>query len=82
MKINVTLKHISEGKPNCAPWCPIALAIQEATGLPGSVGCTIYFVDNRAYMSSPEMKQFVDRFDRGLPVEPFTFEVPIAVATN
>lgn len=83
MKITVTKKHIDAGIRNDCERCPIALAILES--VPDSASPTVdhseisFLKDNRftlVHSDTPRSaEEFIERFDNGLPVQPFTFEI-------
>lgn len=80
--INVTAEHIANGRRRKCGACPVALALNEATGLSWSVH------DSYATVPSHEMLwdlpdvvcTFVLKFDERRPVEPFAFELPVKFA--
>ena len=89
--VNVTQKHISEGRPCACIDCPVALAILDA--MPDVTGVEVLWdVDGYSVVAELEMRDetrkvvtlpaeaeaFVTALDDGDPVEPFTFtmEVP------
>ena len=84
VEISVTADHIDRGTQCCTTRCPVALAIRD-TLHPLSVDVQddlIHFgVSGGKYVfvhTPEEAGYFVDEFDDGLPVQPFTFilEVP------
>ncbi len=87
MKIHVTQKHIDEGMREHCGNNPIAKAIKEATKsdevFVGHYGIG-YGKRERGYfkhvipITPPAIREFMDRFDEGLPVAPFTFELEAA----
>lgn len=92
MKIRVTRKHIDLGVPCSMSRCPIALAIKEKTGSwrvrveHGSVkflkpGESIRFDDLGYVVGSvliaSKATEFIDKFDLGRDVKPFTFNLDI-----
>lgn len=81
MKIEVTAEDIARGKRGNACHCPIALAAERAgmrhvkvdldsIGEKFTGGCW-----GRWSYLPVDACEFVDRFDKGLPVEPFAFEI-------
>lgn len=80
MTIKVTQEHIrtgAKGSPGC---CPIAKAVREA--LPGKAVSVIAVI--KVYSGgflkfwaplTESVRTFIDAFDEGLPVEPFSFEL-------
>ena len=87
MIINVTQEHINQGWRKSCRRCPVALAIQEVIrDKVIIVSQRIYiYKDKEAYdLSKWELileypaivKTFIDTFDDGGLVEPFSFEIP------
>lgn len=83
--ITVTQEDILNGEAGTNQPCPIALAVKRA--LPGyavDVGTTyitLWTVDSSVYRSSRvvlllECRAFIDRFDAGRSVAPFSFRLP------
>jgi len=82
MKIHVTEKHIKKGVIS-DPWnCPIAIAIQKATGIEPTVTSEWYILDSVKFpvpkkvskLPMPKkVSKFIDDFDQGKPVKPFNF---------
>lgn len=86
LEITVTADHIARGARCTSDACPVALAIKE-TLHPLSVDVQVEVINfgvpggKFAPVVPPdEVACFVDEFDDGLPVQPFTFtlEVPDA----
>jgi hypothetical protein len=78
--IKVRQRHINAGEPTLMHKCPIALAIQEATGLQSDVvgveGEDILI--NGVHYSSPRsVTDFIDAFDNERVVFFFEFELPL-----
>lgn len=79
VEVRVTAEHIAHGTAHDCEQCPIALAITSM--YPGSTGVGVYsggvFIDYPGtYLLLPlteDAREFVERFDLGLPVKPFTF---------
>ena len=77
MKVQVTNKHITKGKPGRIHSCPIALAIREqcAKGKAVSVtGCEVS-IGNKIYELPTRANEFIMMFDTGEKVKPFTFNL-------
>lgn len=74
--IFVNQTHIDHGRPGTCTLCPIALAIQEATGIQ-QVGVNIVEVriDGKYFDLPREVTEFINQFDAGGSVEPFEFEL-------
>lgn len=75
MKIKVEQHHIDRGIRHAANLCPVALAIEEEL----SLSCRAYSIIEiglKYHTITPiEVLSFMRRFDCGLPVEPFEFEI-------
>ena len=83
MKVTITQQHIDQGERGSADACALALALQEATGYPHTVGYSGYWVattaENKKTLSK-EAQAFVRQFDgtHGYPnsnAEPCEIEV-------
>jgi hypothetical protein len=82
MKITVTEQHIEQGKQASQCFCPVALAIREATGIDQLCVLSIGVIFKTGSVNLPEeASNFVLDFDAGQAVEPFEFELPIEVQT-
>ncbi len=85
MTIHVTQAHIDAGKRGYCTRCPIALALQAATGVIWRVTiCRIIGPNTnllrREIIETPEsVAAFISRFDVEWTVQPFSFEVDIPV---
>lgn len=78
--IKVTAEHISRGFKQDSESCPIAMAARDSfLSREVFVGRSIMCVDGYTYDMPPEASRFVRSFDKGLPVEPFEFEVERSV---
>ena len=82
MIIDVTAIDIAVGRQKDCQLCPIALAAMRATNRKNiQVGlCTMWAgkygkPGYHSWTLSDEAQDFILRFDHGLPVEPFQFEV-------
>lgn len=75
MQIAVLAEHIEQGvKANCYK-CPIAQAISWAMGREAAVTPYSIYVGGVHYDLPEEAREFVQLFDEGCVVEPFTFEI-------
>lgn len=76
MTITVTQEHIKVGVPFSKWGCAVALAAYQRLG-PCYVGETaiVLLKDNQVFHLPPVAQLWIQRFDRGLPVEPFSFDV-------
>lgn len=82
MKIEVRQEHIEKGKPAFAQYCALALAFEEALGLPPeSVAVCNGRVQIPGCSSNYELPTqadiFYHDFDNYREVKPFTFEMDI-----
>lgn len=84
MLIHVTQKHVDAGKANDCWRCPVALALSDVLMEPWKPivsGWGVTFVDTVLVVSREvkefplELHCFIDNFDDGIPVEPFSFEI-------
>lgn len=76
MKITVTAKHIKNGKPQDSSSCPIGLALREQfLNEEIYVGISTVDVGSKFFGLSTRARSFVRKFDFGLPVKPFTFNL-------
>ena len=76
MKIEVTQQDISEGTPGVCMECPIALAVQRATGdKDASVTPQIVWVGGTFYVLPVTAREFIRKFDGRKDVAPFEFEM-------
>ena len=82
--ITVTAEHIARGDRKTCSTCPIALAfdaaIPEAVNLSVTWGYASVWLDlGKAvtYVLPPAAREFIEHFDGGLPVSPFTFEAQV-----
>lgn len=81
MKINVTAKDIRMGiRGNCLK-CPIAIALKRAFKAKEVTVTTITFLVDRLKFRIHELDDdsnivsFIEDFDQGVPVKPFSFEL-------
>lgn len=78
VRVKVTDKHIIEGLRFSGDSCPIACAIKEQLNKREvDVGCGYTRVGRKRFLLPTEACQFITRFDNGLNVEPFEFELEI-----
>lgn len=83
--IKVTEKHIQEGWRKACYGCPIFLAVvdgmnEEEKGgtfsvLPACVAPEFIRRGKERFRPPAEVNEFIRRFDAGLPVEPFEFQL-------
>lgn len=84
VKVKVTQAHIDRGVRAVSDACPVFKAVEET--LRGKI--RIFAVTNmhvavydktgnRVIMLPPSAYDFIQRFDRGDPVEPFEFPLPV-----
>jgi hypothetical protein len=87
MTIHVTQSHIDAGVPGDFWACAVALALQESTGRPWFINGTAvpcyteeyeYGLEYLVEVILPKNAQnFCKAFDKGEPVDPFSFELEI-----
>jgi len=86
MFVSVTSQDIAAGIPKSIMCCPIALAVQRATGVPDAwAGPFKICVDgghNGTHDTPAVAEEFMRRIDAGEAVEPFIFELADAEAPN
>lgn len=78
IKVRVTQKNIDEGCMENFHFCPIARAVRAAGFERITVdGCELsigqYGHGQKVYRLSKKARNFVNNFDQGVPVRPFTF---------
>jgi len=81
-RITVTQKHINHGQRHAPPSCPIALAVKEQLGTDDAWVDGSFIRAGRPswdafqeYWTPATAKPFIEDFDAGLVVEPFSFEM-------
>ena len=85
MKINVTEKDIKEGQRDCRSGCPVARAVQRGVMLQTLVDKDVvrllsypqewgYYAVAKIRLTE-DVQRFVEQFDAGEPVEPFSFDL-------
>ena len=80
IEVSVTETRIAKGRPGCGYACPIALALRGAGFRKAEVyGYKVWFDGRRdsgrtRLLPSPA-RRFVERFDSGKSVRPFTFKL-------
>lgn len=79
LKVEVTSEHIAKGDAFNPCGCPIALAILQAVRHPFVVVAvsTGIVIRQNTYPMPAEVIAFIDAFDAGQPVQPFTFEIEV-----
>lgn len=82
MIVTVTQEDIDKAERGTGWACPVARAMQRA-GVPDPYAGKMWLSQNGsldgadALCETPaEVATFIDRYDRYLPVEPFSFEIP------
>ena len=76
MLIEVTQEDIDNGVPLQGDRCPVAHAIRRAMKTSwASVGDGEICFSNRTISTPLEVDEFIDSFDNGFHVEPFTFNI-------
>ena len=84
VRVRVTAADIAAGRPSDACSCPVALAVQRATGDPTVDVCGVVAAGSlRAHFGLRGVDlplaavNFVSAFDRGDPVTPFEFDLDV-----
>ena len=79
MIIKVTQEHIDKGCKLNTLSCPVALAMEEATGDNWSVGSVFFWLESKkkAIPITIKIRYFIEDFDSGKKVLPFEFELNI-----
>jgi hypothetical protein len=73
MLINVTEECIKRGfRVDCGR-CPVAVALRECFGDAVSVGYDLIRINDKSLVTPKVVRKFIDTFDKGDPVKPFTF---------
>lgn len=78
MIINLTEDHIRNGKKFGSMECPVALALIDATNSSWLVsyrGFCRHIDNSNEYCLPLKVRNFIERFDRGLPVKPMRFRL-------
>ena len=77
LTVEVTQQDIERGSLIECRSCPVALALQRATGREVEVaGPWFIFANSRRHFNLPEsVRDFVAQFDSGVAVQPFSFEI-------
>lgn len=78
MRIDVTQEDIRRGRPRESDFCPVALALNRATGEYADVSwCRPYLGLEHTPLApfSKEVSDAIYLFDRGYPIDPFSFEI-------
>ena len=79
MKIEVTQEDIANGIKNSCINCPVARALNRVGFRNANVGYNKgwehYGLSMKFFRVPKELSSFIDKFDRGLPVEPASFEI-------
>ncbi|HYT44606.1 MAG TPA: hypothetical protein VEP90_19910 [Methylomirabilota bacterium] len=82
MIVIVTEDHIIRGRRYSASWCPVALAIREATGKETLVGVSEVFIEDKepygtTYKLPEEVNRFTSDFDYSRKVYPLKFKLDL-----
>lgn len=76
--VNVTQEDIDKGKKGSCSQCPVALAGIRSVGKSFYVGPTMFAFRFNWIAELPKcVVDFIERFDSGQPVQPFTFDIEI-----
>jgi len=77
MRIDVTQDDINRGVHCAGTMCPVALAVNRATGRHCRVSAAlITFHEGGCFSPVREVREFIYAFDDRLPVAPFSFDIP------
>jgi hypothetical protein len=85
MRFYVTKNDIKRGHPFTCALCPVALSIQRRLSLSVhqvSVGILTASIKRKVFQLPSIARNFIAAFDRGQPVSPFTFTLPIKNAKS
>lgn len=74
MKVRVLAKDIKKGEEYSETSCPIALALKRKTHKHCEVNTDHIYIDTKRYIMPDEAMDFVEHFDSGCTVRPFSFE--------
>jgi hypothetical protein len=77
MKIVVTQEHIDKGKIDHRCLCPIALAFSDAGLGDVTVSLNNAYTRTTLWILPLEARLFVEEFDSGVEVKPFSFELEV-----
>lgn len=76
MKISVKQEHIERGEREEPYACPVALAMRESLGKKVYVDRLEFLINGSVVAKLPKScARFIETFDRGLPVKPFSFRI-------
>lgn len=77
MRIVVTTKDIAKGRRSIADHCPVALALKRATHHHWEVyaGSLTDCTANHGVRTPEAVADWIERYDDGLQMRPFTFEL-------
>ena len=79
MLIQVKAEHIKYGARGSCSGCPVALAIHETTGIYLDITPIGAWIQSNYILLPIEVIDFMDDFDKQRAVEPFEFDLPIAI---
>lgn len=82
MIVKVNQKHINTGKRNNSEKCPLAIALNDTTGIKWSVGLTSCspgegYIMKKMFFLPLRAIQFIKDFDNRKITKPFEFELTI-----
>ena len=75
MRITVEQKHIDKAERGLCEFCPVALAMAEVLGGIVTVSSGHFSFKGNRYLLPFLAVEFVEDFDWGQPVEPFSFKI-------
>jgi hypothetical protein len=74
LRVRVLKRHILKGIPASVCSCPIALAVREVGTQKKKVSVTFEIQVGKKYYDLPTVaNRFINKFDDGEPVKPFSF---------
>ncbi|MCY4259166.1 MAG: hypothetical protein OXC91_02725 [Rhodobacteraceae bacterium] len=77
LDVEITSGCILQGTENEPNSCPVAIGMRRKGVLCEVHPCDIRFPDGTSVPTPTAVHDFVRRFDAGLPVEPFNFEIEV-----
>jgi hypothetical protein len=77
VEINVTQEHIDNGLADKCFACPVALALSEKVKPAAAVHRGLILIGEKNLSQPLSVAEFVNDFDEGVKVEPFSFSLDI-----
>lgn len=78
MRIDVTQYDIDNGIRCDSKLCPVAIALRRTTGRICEAGASLLWIGNYGCDQPDDVKNFINNFDGGRAVEPFSFELEMS----